>query len=566
MPPNAASPGDPAPESSSDTPVPRNAMAEALSHTVFRQMWSASLFSNFGLLVQGVGAAWAMTELTGQAEMVALVQTATFLPMMLFALGAGAIADTYDRRKVGMTGIGLALSGAALLTGAAWAGLLTPWLILAFTFVIGSGIALFGPSWQASVSEQVPAHSVPAAISLNSISFNIARSFGPAIGGVIVATAGVAVAFAVNTLFFVPMIAVLFLWRREQEPSRLPPERISRAVVSGVRYVAHSPKIRVVILRTILTATIGCSFQALMPLAARDLLRGEATTYGVMLGAFGVGAVIGALSITSLRARFTYETIVQGSSVLLGVAMLTVAAAPGLVLTIAALVLGGWGWLIAITIYNIGIQTVLPRWVSGRALAAYQTAIAGGVAGGAWIWGHVASGYGVATALAVSGLCCIVSAGAALWLRIPHAPDPVEDAQSMLAEPHVDLDLTARSGPIVVEIIYNVPRYRARAFHAVMQEVQLVRQRNGAYGWSIARDISLPEMWTERYHCPTWLDYLRQRSRATQAERELSDRAFAFHQGDGPPEVRRMLERPFGSVRWREEVRDARVSPGPATI
>jgi MFS family permease len=541
-------------------------MIEALSHTVFRRMWGASLFSNFGQLVGGVGAAWAMTELTGKADMVALVQTASFLPMMLFALGAGAIADTYDRRKVGMAGIGLSLAGGAALTAAAWGGLLTPWLILFFTFVIGTGIALFGPSWQASVSEQVPPQSVPAAISLNSISYNIARSFGPAIGGVIVAAAGAAAAFFVNALFFVPMIAVLFLWRREQEPSRLPPERISRAVVSGVRYVIHSPGIRVVILRTILTGTIGCAFQALMPLVARDLLQGDARTYGIMLGSFGIGAVLGALSMTTLRARFTYERIVQTCSVLLGLAMISVAFSPWALLSVAALVIGGWSWLVVITIYNIGIQTVLPRWVSGRALAAFQTAIAGGIAIGAWIWGHVAGDFGVGTALVVAGLCCIVSAGAAMFWRLPNAPDAVEEAATLLAEPEVDLELTGRSGPIVVEILYNVPRFRARAFHAVMQEVQLTRQRNGAYGWSIARDIASPHVWTERFHCPTWLDYLRQRSRATQAERELIDRANAFHEGDAPPLIRRMLERPFGSVRWREDVRDTSVStlaPGP---
>lgn len=550
-----------------DTAAPaRNPMVEALSHTVFRRMWGASLFSNFGQLVQSVGAAWAMTELTGRADMVALVQTATFLPMMLFALGAGAIADTYDRRKVGMAGIGLSLASAAVMTAAAFANLLTPGLLLAFTFLIGSGIALFGPSWQASVSEQVPPHSVPAAISLNSISYNIARSFGPAIGGLIVAAAGAAAAFLFNTLFFVPMLVVLFLWKRLQEPSRLPPERISRAVVSGARYVIHSPKIRVVILRTILTGTIGCAFQALMPLVARELLQGDARTYGVLLGAFGIGAVIGALSIDRLRRRCSFERIVQGCSVLLGLSMLAVAASPSMLLSLPALVVGGWAWLVIVTIYNIGIQTVLPRWVSGRALAAYQTAIAGGIATGAWIWGHVAGGFGVATALVVAGLCCIASAAAAIWLRIPDPSDPAEDAATLLAQPEVDLDLTGRSGPIVVEIVYNVPRFRARAFYAVMQEVQLVRQRNGAYGWSIARDIARPAIWTERYHCPTWLDYLRQRNRATQAERELTDRAFAFHEGENGPLIRRMLERPFGSVRWREDVREnpvAPVAPGP---
>lgn len=545
----------------------RGPMAEALSHGLFRRMWGASLFSNFGQLVQGVGAAWAMTELTAKADMVALVQTASFLPMMLFALSAGAVADTYDRRKVGLASLCLSLLGAILMTAAAWYDMLTAPLILFFTFMIGTGIALFGPSWQASVSEQVPAHSVPAAISLNSISYNIARSFGPAIGGVIVAIAGASAAFLVNALFFLPMLMVLFLWQRTVEPARLPPERLNRAVISGVRYVIHSPNIRVIILRTILTGTIGCAFQALMPLVARDLLQGDARTYGVMLGAFGVGAVIGALSVNTLRARLSAERIVQLSSVALGLAMIAVAFSTSSILTIAALLVGGWGWLVAVTIYNIGIQTVLPRWVSGRALASYQTAIAGGIAIGAWIWGHVAEEFGTAEALTISGVACVLSAGAAIWLRMPEGTNAAEEA-SLLGEPEVELDLTSRSGPIIVEILYHVPRYRARAFYLTMQEVQLIRQRNGGYGWSIARDIALPEVWKERFHCPTWLDYLRQRSRATQAEREVMERANSFHEGDELPQVRRLLERPFGSVRWREDVRDlpdVAAPPGPAT-
>jgi len=542
-------------------------MLEALRYPVFRRIWGASLFSNFGQLIQSVGAAWAMTELTGKADMVALVQTATFLPMMLFALSAGAIADTYDRRKVAMVAIVIAMVSAAAMTVTAWAGLFRPVLILIFTFFIGTGVALFGPSWQASVSEQVPPTSVPAAISLNSISYNIARSFGPAIGGLIVAAAGTAAAFFVNALFFFPMLTALFLWKRVHEPSRLPPEQLNRAVVSGVRYVIHSPKIRVVIIRTIITGTLGCAFQSLMPLVARDLLHGDARTFGLLLGAFGIGAVIGAVTISSLRERYTYEAIVQTTSVSLGAAMLTVAFSPWTILTIAALVVGGLSWMISVTIYNIGVQTVLPRWVSGRALAAFQTAIAGGMAVGAWIWGHVAQGFGVSVALSVAGIGCVLSASAAIWLRLPNAPDPAEDAADMLAEPEVDLDLSPRSGPIVVEILYNVPRFRARAFYSIMQEVQLIRQRNGGYDWSMARDIGNPMLWTERFHCPTWLDYLRQRNRATQAEREMIDRANTFHEGEGPPRVRRMLDRPFGSVRWREDVREnavAAVPPGVA--
>ncbi len=541
---------------STDSKVERSSAFEPLRHPVFRRMWLASLLSNFGLLIQGVGAAWAMTEMSSGASMIALVQTAGMLPMMLFALSAGAVADTYDRRLVGLAALVLSLIGAAGLTISSWLGVLSPWLILVFTFVIGSGIALFSPAWQASVSEQVPPSSMPSAISLTSISFNIARSFGPAIGGLIVAAGGATAAFLVNALFFLPMIAVLALWRRVQEPPRLPPERLNRAVVSGVRYVVHSPAMRVIIVRTILTASLGAIVLALMPLIVRDQLLGTAETYGLMLGAFGVGAVFGAFGVARLRKRLGPENTVRLCTLASAIAMLVMALSHVAWLTGAALIVSGACWMIAVTIYNIGIQTMTPRWVAGRALAAFQTSLAAGVAFGSWAWGMFAQSFGGDTALLVAAAATIVSLAAALWLRLPQARDMVQESDDMMDDPDVEMSLSARSGPIVIEIEYRVPRHRARAFYGVMQEVQLSRQRNGAYGWSIARDVSDPELWTERYHCPTWLDYLRQRNRPTQSEREIHNRAFEFHEGTEPLRIRRMLERPFGSVRWREDVRD----------
>jgi hypothetical protein len=212
-------------------------------------------------------------------------------------------------------------------------------------------------------------------------------------------------------------------------------------------------------------------------------------------------------------------------------------------------------WMLAIALFNIGVQLSAPRWVAGRSLAAFQAAIAGGIAIGSWGWGRLTDASGVQTALLVSAALMFASPLVGLWLRMPPVGARNEDAEG-LADPEVRLSLTARRGPLVVEIEYRVAQESARAFHGVMQEVQLSRQRNGAYGWSIARDIADPELWTERYHCPTWLDFLRQRNRATQSERALHQRAIDFHIGPEPVRVRRMLERPFGSVRWKEETPD----------
>jgi MFS family permease len=530
-------------------------VAAPLRHTIFRRIWLASLLSNLGLLIQAVGAAWAMTQMTASADKVALVQTALMLPVMLISMPAGAIADMYDRRIVALVSLSIALSGATALTVLAWLGLITPSTLLAFCFVVGTGMALFGPAWQSSVSEQVPAETLPSAVALNGISYNIARSFGPAIGGIVVASLGAVAAFAANAVLYVPLLVVLFLWRRESMPSRLPRERLNRAMVSGARYITNSPSIKIVLARTLVTGLIGGSISALMPLVVRDLLHGGAQTYGIMLGAFGMGAVIGAFNIGEIRKRLSGEAAVRACALSMGGAIAAVAMSHEPVLTAAALVVAGAAWMLAVALFNIGVQLSAPRWVAGRSLAAFQASISGGIAIGSWGWGRLTDAAGVEAALLVSATLMLISPLLGRWLQMPRVGARNEAAE-LLADPEVQMPLTARSGPLVVEIEYRVAQDNARAFHNVMQEVQLSRQRNGAYGWSIARDIADPELWTERYHCPTWHDYLRQRNRSTQSERALHQSAMNFHLGPDPVRVRRMLERPFGSVRWKEETPD----------
>jgi len=531
-------------------------MLEPLGQPIFRRIWLASLGSNFGMLIGGVGAAWAMTQLSPTADMVALVQTAAMAPTMLVSLAAGAIADMYDRRAVSLAGLCVALIGSASLATLAFLGKLTPEILLGLTFVIGCGMALFGPAWATSVSEQVPQETLPSAIALNGISYNIARSFGPAIGGVIVAAAGATAAFASNACLYLPLLVVLFLWRRERAPSRLPPERMSRAVVSGLRYVVHSPTIRTALIRTALLGMVGGSISALMPLVARTLLKGDAQTYGIMLGSFGMGAVLGALNMGWVRQKLSNETAVRSCAVILAAAIAVVGLSRTPYLTSPALIVAGAVWTLSVTVFNIGVQLGAPRWVAGRAMSAFQTAIAGGIAVGSWGWGHLAQQSGVDVAFEVSAVLMLGTAALGLWLRMPGADASNAEAEEMLEDPEVNLAITNRSGPIVVELDYRINAGDARTFHGLMQQVQLVRQRNGAYDWSIARDIADPELWTERFQCPTWVDYLRQRNRATLAERAVQDQARALHIGPEPVRIRRMLERPFGSVRWKEDVPD----------
>src|SRR6201746_208118 len=395
-----------------------DSIAAPLRHSVFRRIWLASLLSNLGLLIQGVGAAWAMTLMTSSADKVALVQTALMLPIMLISMPAGAIADMYDRRIVALVSLSIALSGATALSVLAWLGLVTPPILLAFCFIVGSGMALFGRAGQSSVSEQVPSETLPSAVALNGISYNIARSFGPAIGGIVVATAGAVAAFACNAVLYIPLLVVLFFWRRNNEPSRLPRERLNRAIVSGVRYIANSPSIRIVLARTLVTGALGGSVSALMPLVARDLLHGGAQTYGIMLGAFGMGAVVGALNIAEIRKRMSGEAAIRACAISMGGSIAAVALSTEPVITAAALVLAGSVWMLAGALFSIGVQLSAPRWVAGRSLAAFQAAIAGGIAMGSWIWGHLTDYVGVEITLLTSSALMFASPLLGLWLRM----------------------------------------------------------------------------------------------------------------------------------------------------
>jgi len=531
-----------------------------LREPAFRRIWTASLLSNFGQLFLGVGAAWEMTRLSDSPSMVALVQTAMMLPLMLVALPAGAIADMFDRRKIAIAGLAFSALSAAALATVAFLGLTTPWLLLALCVLIGAGVALFSPSWQASIPEQVSRPNLPQAIALGTISYNVARSFGPALGGLIVLAAGAKVVFALTSAFYLPLLFAFFVWNREHVPSRLPPERIDRAIVSGARYAFHAPQVRTVLLRVIAYGLTTASGAALAPLVAKDMLGGDAATFGLMLGAQGVGAVIGALFVGDIRARLGNEAAVKLFAVVSGLAMVIVSQSHWLWVTCTAFFFVGMCNILTIALLNISVQMSAPRWVTARALSLFSAAITAGIGLGAWGWGALAAGHDVSFAFAVSGL--LVMATAFLGVPFPLSSGNEADDDEALGSvdigqaPQVAMPLTLRSGPIVVEVEYDVDPDLAREFHDVMMKVQGVRKRIGAFDWSIARDIGNPSIWTEHYHCPTWGDYLRMRDRYTQADLDLQEQADAFNRAGEGRRVRRRLERPFGSVRWKADSLD----------
>lgn len=525
-------------------------MAERLSPLVplengtFRNIWVANLASSFGALIQGVGAAWLMTSIADSVDMVALVQASTSLPIMMFSLLGGAIADSFNRRRVMLIAQCFMLAVSILLMAGAFLGLISPWLLLAFTFLLGCGTALNNPSWQASVGDLVPRTQLPAAVTLNSIGFNISRSVGPAIGGIIVAVAGAAGAFALNALSYLGLLYVLFRWQPPVEAKRLPREGIGPAMLSGIRYVAMSPNLLRILLRGSIFGFTAISVMALLPVVSASQLTGGPLTYGLMLGSFGLGAVGGALLSSRLHVRFSSEAVVRIAFVSFAIAAFITGVSTSAWITSPALMLGGASWVLALSLFNVSVQLSSPRWVVGRALSLYQTATFGGMALGSWIWGLAAESYGLAIAFGAASI--LMLAGALLGLRIPLPPRTMLDLDPLdrWQEPHLELELQPRSGPILIQISYKIRPENLTAFMAAMDARRRIRRRDGARHWTLLRDLGQPNLWTESYQTPTWTEYVRHNLRMTKADAEIGEQVRALHEGPEPPVVQRFVERP----------------------
>jgi MFS family permease len=506
-------------------------------------LWIAALASNFGGLVQAVGAAWLMTSLTESQSMVALVQSSVTLPIMIFSLLAGVFADNFDRRKVMLIAQSFMLIVSILLAILAYEGLLSPWILLGFTFLIGCGTALHNPSWQASMGDIVSRDELSAAVSLNSMGFNLMRSIGPAAGGAIVAIAGAAAAFTVNALSYVGIITALWLWRPPSSQRRLPRERMGSAFSAGLRYVAMSPNLMKVIFRGFMFGLSAIAVLALLPLIVRELLQGGAFVYGVMLGCFGMGAVVGALLNARLRSLFRNERITQAAFLAFAASCVTLALSHHYVFSGAALLLAGGSWVLALSLFNVTVQLSTPRWVVGRALALYQTGVFGGMAGGSWAWGAIAENFGADRAMFVAAVLLVLGAVAGLRLPLPDATDLDLNPLNTFTEPSLRLDLKHRSGPIMIMVDYEIAQQDVTEFLAVMNARRRIRIRDGAQQWALLRDLENPDVWTETYHVPTWVEYVRHHERRTQADAESYESVLKLHRGKDRPKVHRMIER-----------------------
>lgn len=516
---------------------------ESFQSRTFRSLWSATLVSNLGGLIEGVAAGWLMTSLTTSHGMVALVQASMTLPVMIFSLAAGALADNYDRRRIMLIAQMMMLCFSALLALFAYSNILTPWLLLSLTFLIGCGGALYNPSWQASMGDIVPREHLPGAVALNSMSYNLMRSIGPAIGGIIVATAGAAFAFLFNVFCYFALIFALFRWKKVTPRNPLPRESFGSAMSAGFRYVTMSPNLLKVMVRSFAFGFSAVVILALLPLVARDQVQGTAITYGIMLGFFGFGAICGALLIGRVRDILSNEWVIRGAFFALAVSCFFLAMSNRVWLSCLLLMPAGMAWVQAFSLFNVTVQLSTPRWVVGRALSLYQTATFGGMALGSWVWGELADLQSVSGALFIASAVLIVGGLLGFVLRQPNFESLNLDPTNAFSEPQLQLDLRARSGPIMVMVDYFIDQKDVPEFLATMALRRRTRIRDGAKQWVLLRDLENPRIWTESYHVPTWIEYIRHSQRLTHADAEIAKHLDELHRGDSPPRIHHMIER-----------------------
>lgn len=401
-----------------DTPPATSGSALApFRYPAFRAIWTANLFSNIGSMIQSVGAAWLMTELTKSHLLVALVQASATIPILLLGMFAGAIADNYDRRRVMLAAQSGMLVVSALLAVLAYTGNIGPWSLLALTLMVGMGTALNGPAWQASVRLQVARPDLPQAISLNAISFNLARSVGPALGGILISLWSTSLAFALNAISYFGMIVVLSRWR----PESLPPirEPMLAAIGRGIRFCAASSPIRKVLLRGAAIGFGAAGLQALMPSIAREMLNGSELDYGLMLGGFGIGSIVTALWVSKIRRHFGSEAVVTAATLIFATALLFMSLAQTVPMAMAAAFIGGIGWVSAMTSLNVAMQLRSPEDILGRCLSIYQAVTFGGMALGAWAWGTVADVTSLPTALHAAAFWLLASLAMHFFAPMP---------------------------------------------------------------------------------------------------------------------------------------------------
>lgn len=512
-----------------------------LLEPVFRALWIATVVSNIGSWMQDVGESWLMTSLTPSPVLVALVETAGSLPVVLVALPAGALADIVDRRRLLLVMQIWMFVAASAMGILALMGYMTPGRLLSLTFLLGVGSAISNPVWQAITPELVSQSDLPAAITLSAAGVNIARAIGPALGGLIVAASGPWAVFLLNAASFIGIMVVVYRWQPAPRKSKLPPEDIIGAMRAGTRYLRHSPELQTVLVRSGIFVICASALWALLPQQARRHLGLGSFGYGLLLGCIGFGALVGAWLLPRVRQRLSTNQLVAAGTFLFALATISLAYLHVFVVLAVALAGGGVAWIAVLASLNVSAQTVTPSWVRARVMAVYLLVFMGGLAAGSAVWGFVAARVGVSAALMFAAVGLAIGP-LATW-RFPLVGDRnLSLAPSMhWPEPVMMIDTEASEGPAITLVEYRIDPKTAEAFLQAMKEMRRIRQRDGAIRWNLLRDTADRQRYIESFVAESWADHLRQHERVTAEIREVEQRAQAFHLGPDPPKITHLV-------------------------
>lgn len=515
-----------------------------LETRIFFWVWIAALASNVGTWMQNVGAAWLMTSLSASPLMVALVQTATTLPVFLFGVPAGAVADLMDRRRLLLLTQGLMLAAALALSLMTIAGWIGPWSLLWLTFALGVGSTMNSPAWQATVPQLVARSQLAPAIALNSMQFNIARAIGPALGGLVIAFWGAGSAFMLNAISFVGVMVVLWAWKNTQQPeSEARRESVVSAMWAGWRYVRNSPELHAVLVRSGVFVICASALWAMLPVVASQEIKSSSSGYGVLLGCLGAGSVLVAAFFARLRSIIKPDQMVFSGMLLYAAATCGLGYFTQFGLLCLAMIAGGAAWMLVMSTFNVSAQIALPTWVRARALSFYILIFQGGLAVGSWVFGEVAVRTSTKMSLYISAAGIVAGLVLALRFRLDDIQEVDLTPSMHWPEPAVLSPLEPDQGPVLVLVEYRIDTAHEREFLDAINRLGVTRRRDGALRWGVFADTARPGRYLESFLVESWAEHLRQHERATMADLELSQRVRTFHIGDDPPEVTHLIAR-----------------------
>jgi len=517
---------------------------------LFRDRWIASTVSSVGTWMQDTAGTWLMTVLTTSPLLIALMQTAASLPVLILGLLAGATADIYDRRRLLIFWQAWMLGSVAILAVLTFLGHVSPWALLAFTFLLNIGSAMNNPAWQAIVPELVPRKLIPDTVSLNAASNNLARAVGPALGGMMVAAfktthTGAGSVFALNAISFAGVIWVLVNWKRMPLfKSALPAERMAGSIRGGLRYLRYSPQLQSSLVRAFGYCFFVSAIWALLAVVARRDLKQGPLGYGILNGSLGVGAVIAATQLPRIRQRYSADRILLVATIYQSLTLLAMAFVPNPWILIPVLILSGSAWTSTMSSINTSVQLSVPPWISARALSLYMMTFQGGMAIGSILWGYVAEHSKTNYALAAAAAGLVVTLPFVHRFKILQGPvldfSPYEfrrPAPELVGINPGDPEPDINEGPVRISIEYTIPIESYVVFTQAIHELRGVRLRDGALRWGIYRDANNPTHLNETFLMESWVDYLRSRERTTAADTAIRDRVYALHQNGAPPRV-----------------------------